>query len=47
MRTAMRIAGKKWNYPSTFYRLPDGHILNGDEVDDKVIPRRTLIFMMK
>ncbi|HQN01826.1 MAG TPA: hypothetical protein PLL36_12150, partial [Candidatus Hydrogenedentes bacterium] len=46
-RTAMRIAGKKWNHPSTFYRLPDGRILNGDEVNDRVIPRGTLIFMMK
>ncbi|MFH1572949.1 MAG: peptidoglycan recognition family protein [Acidobacteriota bacterium] len=43
-RSASRIAGRKWNYPSTFYRLPDGRILSGDEVDDKAIPPRTLIF---
>ncbi len=43
-RSALRIAGRKWNYPSTFYRLPDGRILSGDEIDDKAIPVRTLIF---
>jgi N-acetylmuramoyl-L-alanine amidase len=46
-RAASRIAGNKWNYPSTFYRLPDGRILSGDEIDDKIIPARTLIFMLK
>jgi N-acetylmuramoyl-L-alanine amidase len=43
-RPPVRIAGRKWNYPSTFYRLPDGRILSGDEVDDKAIPARTLVF---
>jgi len=42
-RTASRIAGRKWNYPSTFYRLPDGRILNGDEIDDRNLPRNTLV----
>ena len=46
-RPASRIAGRKWNYPSTFYRLPNGRILSGDEVDDKAIPARTLIFMLQ
>ena len=46
-RSPLRIAGEKWNYPSTFYRLPDGRILSGDEVDDKAIPARTLIFMLR
>lgn len=46
-RPASRIAGRKWNYPSTFYRQPNGRILSGDEVDDKSIPARTLIFMLK
>ncbi len=46
-RSASRIAGKKWKYPSTFYRLPDGRILSGDEMDDKAIPVRTLIFMLR
>ena len=39
-----QIAGGKWNYPSTFYRLPDGRILSGDEIDQHRIPRNTLVF---
>lgn len=46
-RSAYYIARKKWNYPSTFYRLPDGRILSGDEVDEKSIPFRTLIFFQE
>ena len=38
------IAGSKWNYPSTFYRLPNGRILTGDEIDQRSIPNRTLVF---
>ncbi len=43
-RLPSRIAGIKWNYPSTFYRLPDGKILSGDEIDPRQIPLNTLIF---
>lgn len=43
-RPASRIAGSKWNYPSTFYRLPDGRILSGDEIEAKALPERTLVF---
>ncbi len=43
-RSAYYIARSKWNYPSTFYRLPNGPILSGAEVDEKSIPFRTLIF---
>ena len=43
-RSAYYIARTKWNYPSTFYRFPDGRILSGDEVDENSIPSRTLIF---
>ncbi len=43
-RPASAIAGIKWNYPSTYYRYPDGRILSGDEIDDAAIPVRTLIF---
>jgi N-acetylmuramoyl-L-alanine amidase len=42
-RLPSRIAGRRWNYPSTFYRLPDGTILSGDEIDDGAIPPRTLV----
>jgi hypothetical protein len=43
-RPPSNIAGVKWNYPSTFYRFPDGRIVSGDEIDDAAIPVRTLIF---
>ena len=43
-RSAYYVVGRKWNYPSTFYRLPDGRILSGDEIDERSIPSRTLIF---
>ena len=46
-RSATRIAGRKWNYPSTFYRMPDGRFLNGDEVEKESIPSGTLVFIMK
>ena len=46
-RAPSQIAGNKWNYPSTFYRLPDGRILSGDEINDESIPAQTLIFIMK
>jgi N-acetylmuramoyl-L-alanine amidase len=43
-RSAYFVVGTRWNYPSTFYRLPDGRILSGDEIDERSIPARTLIF---
>ena len=43
-RFPQQIAGVKWNYPSTFYRLPNGRILSGDEIDQHRIPRNTLVF---
>jgi N-acetylmuramoyl-L-alanine amidase len=43
-RPPASIAGKKWNYPSTFYRFSDGKILNGDEIDVNSIPAGTLVF---
>ena len=42
-RSASWIAGRKWNYPSTFYYLPGGKIVSGDEIDDAHIPRGTLV----
>lgn len=46
-RSISRIAGKRWNYPSTFYRLPNGRILSGDEIEKKSIPVGTLVFVLK
>lgn len=43
-RPPSSIAGVKWNYPSTFYRLPDGSIVSGDGIDASSIPARTLVF---
>jgi len=43
-RPASGIAGVKWNYPSTFYRYPDGSIYNGDTINDREIPGGTLVF---
>jgi N-acetylmuramoyl-L-alanine amidase len=43
-RPPSSIAGKKWNYPSTYYRYSDGRILNGDDIDINSIPAGTLIF---
>jgi N-acetylmuramoyl-L-alanine amidase len=46
-RSPISIAGKKWNYPSTYYRYPDGTILNGDDVNARTIPPGTLIFYQR
>jgi N-acetylmuramoyl-L-alanine amidase len=43
-RPPSNIAGVKWNYPSTYYRYPDGSILSGDDIDAKAIPAGTLVF---
>lgn len=43
-RLPRQIAGVKWNYPSTFYRLPDGQIVSGEEIDQHRIPYNTLVF---
>jgi hypothetical protein len=41
------IAGEKWNYPSTYYRQPDGTILSGDDIDPETIPAGTLVFYQR
>ncbi len=43
-RPAYTVVGARWNYPSTFYRLPDGRILSGDGIEEKSIPPKTLVF---
>jgi|WetSurSiteA1Bulk_404760.scaffolds.fasta_scaffold08448_4 N-acetylmuramoyl-L-alanine amidase len=43
-RPPSSIAGEKWNYPSTYYRYPDGNMLNGDEIDVASVPAGTLVF---
>ncbi len=46
-RPPSRIAGARWNYPSTYYRFPDGKILSGDGIEDSAIPEQTLIFYQR
>lgn len=43
-RSAFDICGKRWNYPSTLYRLPDGTLQTGDSIDERAIPGNTLVF---
>lgn len=43
-RPPSSIAGVKWNYPSTYYRYPDGSILSGDDITTKAVPGGTLVF---
>jgi hypothetical protein len=43
-RRAFDICGPRWNLPTTFYRLPDGEIRNGAEMDERGIPNGTLVF---
>ena len=43
-RTPSSIAGMKWNYPSTYYRYPDGNIVSGDDISEGEIPAGTLVF---
>jgi N-acetylmuramoyl-L-alanine amidase len=42
-RSASWIAGRKWNYPSTYYYLPGGVIVSGEDIDDANIPVNTLV----
>jgi hypothetical protein len=46
-RPPSSIAGVKWNYPSTYYRYPDGRMVNGDDINDKEIPPGTLVFYQR
>jgi hypothetical protein len=43
-RPPSSIAGAKWNYPSTYYRFPDGSMVSGDDIDIGAVPAGTLVF---
>ncbi|MFC1498572.1 N-acetylmuramoyl-L-alanine amidase [Verrucomicrobiota bacterium] len=43
-RSAFDVCGKRWNFPSTFYYLPDGSIVSGANINEKAIPVNTLVF---
>jgi len=43
-RRAFDVCGKRWDFPSTFYRFPDGSIRSGANLDENAIPRNCLVF---
>lgn len=43
-RSAFDVCGKRWNFPSTFYRFPDGTIKSGNSINENAIPPNTLVF---
>jgi N-acetylmuramoyl-L-alanine amidase len=46
-RPPSSIAGEKWNYPSTYYRYPNGTMISGDDLDTNAIPAGTLVFYQR
>ncbi len=43
-RRAFDICGPRWNLATTFYRMPDGTIKSGTEVNERNIPLGTMVF---
>jgi len=43
-RSAYQICGKAWNFPSTYYRLPDGSLVPGSKLDQGQIPANSVVF---
>ncbi|NQU41322.1 MAG: N-acetylmuramoyl-L-alanine amidase [Lentisphaerae bacterium] len=43
-RSAHDICGPKWRAHTTLYRLADGSLQTGDQMDENAIPPRTMIF---
>jgi len=43
-RSAFDICGKAWNFPSTYYRLPDGTLVSGNKLKESQIPRNAIVF---
>jgi len=43
-RSAFLICGKAWNFPSTYYRLPDGTLVSGNRLKEDQIPKNTIVF---
>ncbi|MBS3123341.1 N-acetylmuramoyl-L-alanine amidase [Candidatus Woesearchaeota archaeon] len=42
-RSAYSVCGEKWNYPSTFYRLPNKSVVTGDDLDSDEIPAGSIV----
>ena len=43
-RSLARLAGERWNQPSTYYRIPGGTIRTGAEIGTRRVPTGTLVF---
>lgn len=46
-RNAFSVCGRRWNFPSTIYRYPDGTVHAGNTVSDKTIPASAMVFYQK
>src|SRR3989344_271990 len=42
-RSVVQIAGKQWNYPSTYYIIPKIGFKSGDGIDPNRIPEKTIV----
>jgi len=43
-RRAFDICGARWNFPSTYYRLPDGSVTSGSAINENAIPKNTRVY---
>lgn len=43
-RAAFDVCGVRWNMPATYYRLPDGSLVPGDQINENAIPKGTQVF---
>jgi len=43
-KSAFDICGKAWNFPSTYYRLPDSSVIPGNRLNEGQIPKNTIVF---
>jgi N-acetyl-anhydromuramyl-L-alanine amidase AmpD len=46
-RTAYKVVGRAWDYPSTYYRFPDGSVHTGEEVNGNLLPIGTIVLFRK
>jgi hypothetical protein len=46
-RSAFQICGSRWDFPSTYYRFPDGTLVAGNCVREGGIPMATMVFYRK
>lgn len=46
-RSAWSICKGRWNFPDTFYRLPSGEVMSGDQIDQGAIKPGTLVLFRR